>query len=119
MLPRTVSPVRGPVNRPLGPSCVQGVLNVRRGPRWTLWPRVLRTPFVERWRGRPAQAREHAEDLRSQIMGAVTRHRPDEIVPFTGQTAGLIGEVLPAGEIVGRIVTGAEEALERAAELRR
>jgi enoyl-[acyl-carrier protein] reductase II len=82
-------------------------------------PRVLPTPFVERWRGRPEEAREHAEDLRSQIMGAVTRRRPDEVVPFTGQTAGLIGEVLPAGEIVGRIVTEAEEALERAAELRR
>jgi enoyl-[acyl-carrier protein] reductase II len=82
-------------------------------------PRVLRTPFVERWLGRPDEAREHAEDLRSRIMAAVTRHRPEEIVPFTGQTAGLRGEVLPAGEIVGRIVTEAEEALELAARLRR
>ena len=81
-------------------------------------PRVLRTPFVERWQGKPDEAREHAEDLRSQIMAAVTRRRPDEVVPFTGQTAGLIDEVLPAGDIVGGIVSEAEEALERAAGLR-
>jgi enoyl-[acyl-carrier protein] reductase II len=81
-------------------------------------PRVLSSPFVERWQGSPDEAREHAEDLRAQIMAAVTRRRPDEIVPFAGQTAGLIGEVLPAGEIVRRIVSEAEEALKRAAGLR-
>jgi enoyl-[acyl-carrier protein] reductase II len=47
-------------------------------------------------------------------MGSVRRGRPDELTPFTGQTAGLIAELLPAGEIVRRMVAEAEEALRRA-----
>jgi nitronate monooxygenase/enoyl-[acyl-carrier protein] reductase II len=74
-------------------------------------PRVLRTPFVERWQGRPEEAREQAGDLRSQIMSVVARRTPHEVVPFTGQTTGLISEVLPAGEIVRRMLSEAEEAI--------
>jgi hypothetical protein len=33
-------------------------------------------------------------------------------VAFTGQTAGLIGDVRPAADIVRDLVTGAERALE-------
>jgi enoyl-[acyl-carrier protein] reductase II len=36
------------------------------------------------------------------------------VTPFTGQTAGLIHDVLPAGEIVRRMVNEAEQALDRA-----
>ena len=82
-------------------------------------PRVLRTPFVARWQRRPEEARAQADDLRSEIMEVVARRAAHEIVPFTGQTTGLIGEVLPAGEIVGRMVSEAEEALNRTAGLRR
>lgn len=82
-------------------------------------PRVLRTPFVERWQGNPEEVREQAEDLRSQIMSVVARRAPHEVIPFTGQTTGLISQVLPAGEIVRRMVSEAEEALERTLELRR
>jgi hypothetical protein len=39
-------------------------------------------------------------------------------VPFTGQTTGLIHDILPAAEIVRTMITGAEEALERASTLR-
>jgi len=51
-------------------------------------------------------------------MAVVARRAPHELVPFTGQTAGLVREVLPAGEIVERMVSEAEEALERASALR-
>jgi nitronate monooxygenase/enoyl-[acyl-carrier protein] reductase II len=74
-------------------------------------PRVLRTPFVERWQEKPDAARHNAAELRSEIMSVVARRAPHELVPFTGQTAGLITDVLPAGEIVRRMVREAEEAL--------
>ena len=77
-------------------------------------PRVIRTDFVARWQGRAGEAAGQAEQLREQIMGAVRRGRPDELTPFTGQTAGLITEILPAGEIVRGMVAEAEEALRRA-----
>jgi nitronate monooxygenase/enoyl-[acyl-carrier protein] reductase II len=35
----------------------------------------------------------------------------EDFVPFTGQSAGLVHEILPAGEIVRRLVRGAEDAL--------
>ena len=41
------------------------------------------------------------------------RWRGDEYLPFTGQSAGLIDDVLPAAEIVARVVAEAEEALSR------
>jgi nitronate monooxygenase/enoyl-[acyl-carrier protein] reductase II len=44
-------------------------------------------------------------------MSVVRERRPHELVPFTGQTAGMIHDVLPAGEIVRGMVSEAEEAL--------
>ena len=80
-------------------------------------PRVLRTPFVARWEGSREEARTQAEQLRSDIMAVVARRAPHEVVPFTGQTAGLIRDVLPAGEIIRRMVSDAEESLRRAVDL--
>jgi nitronate monooxygenase/enoyl-[acyl-carrier protein] reductase II len=81
-------------------------------------PRVMRTPFVEEWERRPEEARKEAERLRAEIMSAVQEHRPHELVPFTGQTAGLIHNILPAAEIVRTMIAEAEQALERASTLR-
>jgi enoyl-[acyl-carrier protein] reductase II len=81
-------------------------------------PRVLRTSFVEEWQRRPEEARREAERLRTEIMSAVQQRRPHELVPFTGQTAGLIRDILPAAEIVRTMITEAEQALERASTLR-
>jgi enoyl-[acyl-carrier protein] reductase II len=74
-------------------------------------PRVLRTSFVEEWERRPEEARREAERLRGELMSVVRERRPHELVPFTGQTAGMIHDVLPAGEIVRGMVSEAEEAL--------
>ena len=41
-----------------------------------------------------------------------------ELLPFTGQTAGMVHDILPAGEIVERMVSEAELALTRAATFR-
>jgi nitronate monooxygenase/enoyl-[acyl-carrier protein] reductase II len=80
-------------------------------------PRVLRTPFIDMWRDRPAEAEKQAEQLRGEIFDALRAGKTHELAPFTGQTAGLIDEILPAGEIVRRLATEAEDALARAAVL--
>ncbi len=51
------------------------------------------------------------------MMLAIQQERFGEMVPFTGQTAGLISEVLPAGEIVHRLIVEAEGTLRRASGL--
>jgi enoyl-[acyl-carrier protein] reductase II len=76
-------------------------------------PRVMRTSFVEEWQRRPEEARREAERLRGELMSVVRERRPHELVPFTGQTAGLIHGVLPAGEIIRGMVSEAEEALRK------
>jgi enoyl-[acyl-carrier protein] reductase II len=74
-------------------------------------PRSLPTPLVE-------QLRRHPEWIDPGSIGARLREallagRGDEYLPFAGQSAGLIDEVLPAAEIVRRVVAEAEAALER------
>jgi enoyl-[acyl-carrier protein] reductase II len=79
-------------------------------------PRVMRTPFVEQWFGRTEEARREAERLRGEVLSAIRQGTTHELLPFTGQTAGLIRETLPAGEIVRRMVSEAEEALRAASQ---
>jgi enoyl-[acyl-carrier protein] reductase II len=45
---------------------------------------------------------------------SIAQERFGELFPFTGQTAGMIKEILPAAEIVRRPVAEAEGALEHA-----
>jgi enoyl-[acyl-carrier protein] reductase II len=80
-------------------------------------PRVLRTPFVDEWNARPEEARATAEQLRAELAAAIVEGRAHELVPFTGQTVGLIDEILPVAEIMLRIVSEAEAALQRASTL--
>ena len=80
-------------------------------------PRVMRTSFVEEWLRCPEDARSEAERLRGELMSVVRERKPHELVPFTGQTAGMIHDVLPAGEIVRKMVSEAEEALRRTSRL--
>ena len=79
-------------------------------------PRVMRTEFVDAWQGRAEEAAAQADRLRGEILGSIREGRPDALTPFTGQTAGLIDDVLPAGEIVRTMATGACDALRRGAE---
>jgi enoyl-[acyl-carrier protein] reductase II len=80
-------------------------------------PRVMRTSFVDEWQRRPEVARREAERLRGELMSVVRERKPHELVPFTGQTAGMIHNVLPAGEIVREMVSEAEQALQRTSRL--
>jgi enoyl-[acyl-carrier protein] reductase II len=81
-------------------------------------PRVIRTDFVAEWERRPEEAGRQADRLRGEIMASIERQRPHELTPFSGQTAGLIRDVLPAAEIVRAMVAEAEDALERAGSQR-
>jgi enoyl-[acyl-carrier protein] reductase II len=77
-------------------------------------PRVLRTPFVDEWNDRPAAIAEAAERLQGELGEAIAEGRAHELIPFTGQTVGLISEVLPVAEIVRRITAEAEDLLRAA-----
>ena len=85
---------------------------------WKVVPRVIRTDFVTEWEGRTGEASAEAERLRGEIMGSIQRGTPHELTPFTGQTAGLIRDVLPAGEIVRGMAAEAERALTQVVEQR-
>ncbi|MET0816906.1 MAG: nitronate monooxygenase [Solirubrobacteraceae bacterium] len=85
--------VMPPFNRPGGPA----------------EPRALSTPLI-------TQLRMHPEWIDPAVMGprfrdALLEGRGDQYLPFTGQSAGLIHDVLPAAEIVSRLVAEAEAAL--------
>jgi enoyl-[acyl-carrier protein] reductase II len=77
-------------------------------------PRVIRTDFVAAWEGRHEEAGRRAESLRGEIMAAVRERRPHELTPFSGQSAGLVHDILPAAEILRTLARDAELALERA-----
>lgn len=94
------------------------IMPARPAGSYDVVPRVMRTDFVAEWGARPDQAHEQAVQLRGEIMGSVQRGQPDALTPFTGQTAGLIGDVLPAAEIVRAMARDARGALERAGERR-
>jgi enoyl-[acyl-carrier protein] reductase II len=77
-------------------------------------PRVLGTEFVERLRlDPPEETARRAEELRGQVIDAVMSRDPHALIPFTGQTAGMVSETLPAGEIVRRMAAEAESAAAR------
>jgi enoyl-[acyl-carrier protein] reductase II len=78
-------------------------------------PRVLRTPFVDEWNAKLHAARENADRLRGELADAIAEGRAHE--PFTGQTAGLVDDLLPVVEIMRRIVSEAEAVLRRASTL--
>ncbi len=74
-------------------------------------PRTLPRPFIVEWNGRLDEAQQEAERLRGEMVAALKQGRAYDVAPFTGQSAGLIQEVLPAGEIVRGLVAEAEAAL--------
>ena len=79
--------------------------------------RVLRTPFVDTWHGRGDAVRHDVERLRGELQVAAQADRFHELLPTAGQSAGLIHDILPAGEIVRRIVVEAEQGLEHSRKL--
>ncbi|MBI2287863.1 MAG: hypothetical protein HYU83_02595 [Chloroflexi bacterium] len=55
--------------------------------------------------------------MRTEVISAIQQGKMEEFIPWAGQTAGLVHEVLPAAEIVKRIIAEAEEALKQGGAL--
>ncbi|MGN9790352.1 nitronate monooxygenase [Streptomyces sp. OZ13] len=78
------------------------------------FPRSLRTPFLEDVEAQPE--RVQPAEAGPRIVEAVLTGRGHEILPFTGQSAALVHDILPAAEIVRRIVDDVETILRRTAD---
>ena len=74
-------------------------------------PRVLRTDWVDRYNADPQAVVAERGRLAAELVEAVRTGRGHELVPFTGQTAGMINSVRPAGEIVLDMVAEANQLL--------
>jgi nitronate monooxygenase/enoyl-[acyl-carrier protein] reductase II len=74
--------------------------------------RSLRTPFLDTWNSRLAEAERQRDRLQSEMTAAVQTGRRIDFLATAGQTAGAITDILPVAEIIRRIVADAEAALQ-------
>jgi enoyl-[acyl-carrier protein] reductase II len=90
-------------------------------PKWSgaydTVPRAIRTPFIDEWQERRDAAKQESERLRAEVIAAIQQGRIEELIPWAGQTAGMIRQILPAAEIVRRMVAEAEETLKQVGRL--
>jgi NAD(P)H-dependent flavin oxidoreductase YrpB (nitropropane dioxygenase family) len=80
-----------------------------------VWPgamsRSRRNRFIERWAGREWALRQHRAEARAGLQLARKNGDAEEAVLSMGQDAGLIHDIVPAAEIVSRIIEEAERIL--------
>ncbi|GER55532.1 2-nitropropane dioxygenase-like protein [Striga asiatica] len=76
--------------------------------RWPDAPhRVLTTPFFMDWRTLPSDEKE-IRRFAGTVPNASTTGDIESMVMYAGQCVGLIKEILPAGEVIKRVVEGAQ-----------
>ena len=73
--------------------------------------RTLRNRFIEEWAGRESVLRRQARIAREGLQAAGTAGDPDRAALFVGQDAGLIDSILPASEVIERMVAEAERII--------
>ena len=73
--------------------------------------RVLRNRFNTAWDGRSTAINEHRAELRRELEIGAKAHDTDVVDISAGVAVGLIRSLEPAGFIVQRIVTEAEQVL--------
>jgi nitronate monooxygenase len=88
--------------------------------RHLAWPapyriRGLTNDFTERWHGNEAELAEAGATERARYGAAAERGDFDTAGVIAGEAVGLIRELLPAGEIVARLIGEAEARLDAAA----
>jgi NAD(P)H-dependent flavin oxidoreductase YrpB (nitropropane dioxygenase family) len=87
--------------------------------RGRVWPgaysRVVRNRLIETWAGREGELRAHRAEVGAAMVRAFQAGDAEEAPLFIGQDAGLIDAIVPAAELVARLVAEAEAALSRAA----
>ena len=74
-------------------------------------PRVVRNAFVEEWHGRDEHFRAVRGDIADRMRAAMRDGTVHKLMVITGEVAGSIDEILPAGDIVRRITLEADEVL--------
>ena len=78
-------------------------------------PRALRTPLIEKLGNDPGTVDPAVAG--PELVAAVKAGGGDEHLPFAGQSVELIHEVLPAREVIGRLLDEAGAALRAGAQL--
>jgi NAD(P)H-dependent flavin oxidoreductase YrpB (nitropropane dioxygenase family) len=73
--------------------------------------RSRRNRFIERWAGREWALRQRQAEAKAALQAARKNGDVHEAVLSMGQDAGLIHDIAPAAEIVGRIAQDAERIL--------
>jgi NAD(P)H-dependent flavin oxidoreductase YrpB (nitropropane dioxygenase family) len=80
-----------------------------------VWPgamsRVARNRFVERWAGREWEVRQRRAEISKAMLQARANGDQEEASLSMGQTAGLIEDIAPAGQVVERIAAEAEDII--------
>ncbi|GAB2683942.1 NAD(P)H-dependent flavin oxidoreductase [Kribbella swartbergensis] len=79
-------------------------------------PRCLRTPLVDQLERDPDSVDPSV--IGPQVLAAVRNGGGDEYIPFTGQSAGLVHDIVPARDLVSRLIEEAETALATAVRRR-
>jgi NAD(P)H-dependent flavin oxidoreductase YrpB (nitropropane dioxygenase family) len=77
-------------------------------------PRALRTELITQLESDPASV--DPSQLGPQLLAAVRSGGGHDLLPFTGQSAALIHDIVPAGELVRRLFEETSAALRNAAQ---
>jgi nitronate monooxygenase/enoyl-[acyl-carrier protein] reductase II len=75
-------------------------------------PRALRTPLTEQLEQDPDSVDPQA--LGAQVRAEVLAGRGHDLLPFTGQSTELIHDILPAADLITRLLTECTSALQQA-----
>lgn len=81
----------------------------------TFAPRVLRTPLTDQLELDPDSV--DPQQLAARVRAEVLAGRGHDLLPFTGQSAELVHDVVPAAELVFRLMTDCAAALRQAAAI--
>jgi NAD(P)H-dependent flavin oxidoreductase YrpB (nitropropane dioxygenase family) len=83
--------------------------------RGIVWPgamaRTLRNRFIEQWAGREWALRQQARAAAEALDAARLAGDTDHAVILIGQDAGLIDSVLPAGQVIRKMIAEAEQVI--------
>jgi nitronate monooxygenase len=84
--------------------------------RKLMWPapftaRTLINDHLRRWTGREIELMQRADEVAADYAAAKAAGNFEVAAVFAGESAGLIHDIPPAAEIVGRIVAEAEQSL--------
>jgi nitronate monooxygenase/enoyl-[acyl-carrier protein] reductase II len=74
-------------------------------------PRSLRSPLIEQLERDPDSV--VPSEVVPKVVQALKAGGGEDLIPFTGQSAGLVRDIVPAADLVARLVAEAEQALRR------